>query len=151
MVYAHFWLLWVREPLRAILEMKRVTQKDGYVVAFAEPDYLERVDQPEELIPLGKWQTEALIRQGADPSVGARLGQLFFEAGIRVVETGTIQGQAREPSLEEWALEWQVIESDLKGWIPEPELQKMKRFDREAYEKKTRRLHVPTYYAWGRV
>ena len=79
-VYCHFLLLWVRDPLQALLEMKRLTKQDGYVIAFAEPNYLQRVDAPEELVPLGKWQTEALIQQGADPGLGARLAELFFEA-----------------------------------------------------------------------
>jgi ubiquinone/menaquinone biosynthesis C-methylase UbiE len=150
-VYSHFLLLWVQDPLQALLEMKRVTQKGGYVIAFAEPNYLKRVDQPEELIPLGRWQTASLTRQGADPGLGARLAELFFEARISVVETGTIQGQASEPSIEEWNIEWQVIESDLQGWIPEADMQEMKQLDKRAREKKTRLLHVPTHFAWGRV
>ena len=150
-VYSHFLLLWVRDPLQALREMRRVTQKDGYVIAFAEPNYLQRVDQPEELIPLGKWQTESLVRQGADPSLGARLAELFFEAGISVIETGAIQGQGSEPSPEEWEMEWQVIESDLQGWIPEADLQALKQVDKRAREKKNRVLHVPTHFAWGRV
>jgi SAM-dependent methyltransferase len=150
-VYCHFLLLWVRDPLQALLEMKRVTKHDGYVIAFAEPNYLQRVDAPEELIPLGKWQTESLIQQGADPGLGARLAELFFEAGIAIFETGTIQGPKSEPSPNEWELEWNVIETDLDGWVPEPDIQRMKRLDRRAREQRTRVLHVPTHFAWGQV
>ena len=150
-IYSHFLLLWVHDPLRALLEMKRVTEKDGYVIAFAEPDYLQRVDQPEEVIPLGKWQTESLIRHGADPGLGGRLAELFFEAGINIIETGVIQSQGNEPSSEEWKLEWDVLESDLKGWVPDQDIQKMKRLDQQARRQKTRILHVPTHFAWGRV
>lgn len=151
LVYSHYLLLWVRDPLQALLEMKRVTRSGGYVIAFAEPNYLERVDQPVELIPLGKWQTEALRRQGADPSIGARLAELFFEAGIEIIETGTIQNQEHEPSSEEWEIEWDVIESDLKGSVPEQAILKMKQLDKQAREHKTRLLHVPTHFVWGRV
>lgn len=151
LVYSHFLLLWVRNPLQALQEMKRVTRSGGYVIAFAEPDYLQRVDEPAELIPLGKWQTEALVRQGADPSLGARLAELFFEAGIRIVETGTIQDQNNEPSPAEWEIEWDVIESDLAGWLPDADIQKMKLLDMQAREQKTRVLHVPTHFAWGRI
>ena len=149
--YSHFLLLWVDDPLRALLEMKRVTQKYGYVIAFAEPNYLHRVDQPEGLIPLGKWQTEALIRHGADPGLGGRLAELFFEAGIHIIETGVIQSQGNEFSSEEWKLEWDVLESDLKGWVPDQDIQEMKRVDQQARRQKTRLLHVPTHFAWGRV
>lgn len=150
-VYAHFLLLWVRDPLQALLEMKRVTRRGGYVIAFAEPDYLKRVDEPPELIPLGAWQTQALARQGADPSLGARLAELFFAAQIPIIETGTIQGQRNEPSPEEWELEWAVIESDLTGWHPDADIQEMKQADKQARQMKRRVLHVPTYFAWGHI
>jgi ubiquinone/menaquinone biosynthesis C-methylase UbiE len=150
-VYCHFLLLWVHDPLQALREMKRVTRDNGYVIAFAEPNYLQRVDAPEELIPLGKWQTESLIQQGADPALGARLAELFFEAGIPIIETGTIHGPKDEPSTDEWKMEWDVIETDLDGWVPEPDIQRMKLLDRQAREQKKRVLHVPTHFAWGRA
>ena len=150
-VYSHYLLLWVRAPLQALDEMKRVTRLGGHVIAFAEPNYLERVDQPGKLVQLGEWQTEALTRQGVDPGLGARLADLFFEAGIKIVETGTLQGREREPSLREWEIEWEVIESDLRGWVPEQDIQNLKRLDKKAREEGRRVLHVPTYFAWGRV
>ena len=150
-VYSHFLLLWVGKPLQALLEMKRITQPGGQVIAFAEPDYRQRLDRPEELIRLGEWQTEALARQGADPGLGARLADLFFQAGIRIIETGTIQGREQEPSLNDWEIEWDVIESDLKGWVPKSDILKMKRLDMQAREKGTRLLHVPTHFAWGQI
>lgn len=149
-VYSHFLLLWVGNPLQALQEMKRVTRSGGYVIAFAEPNYADRIDEPIELIRLGEWQTEALVRQGADPSIGARLAELFFEAEISIIESGTIQSQSSEPSAEEWEIEWDVIESDLAGWVPNADIQKMKRLDKQAREQKTRVLHVPTHFAWGR-
>jgi ubiquinone/menaquinone biosynthesis C-methylase UbiE len=150
-VYCHFLLLWVRDPLQALLEMKRITQQNGYVIAFAEPNYLQRIDAPEELIPLGKWQTESLIQQGADPGLGARLAELFFEAEITIVETGTLEDPGNASSPNEWEMEWNVIETDLDGWVPEPDIQRMKRLDQQARERKTRVLHVPTHFAWGQV
>jgi SAM-dependent methyltransferase len=150
-VYSHYLLLWVREPLQALDEMKRVTRLDGHVIAFAEPNYLERVDTPKELVQLGEWQTEALTRQGADPGLGARLADLFFEAGLKILETGTLQGREREPSLREWEIEWEVIESDLRGWVQVQDIQNLKRLDKKAREEGGRVLHVPTYFAWGRV
>lgn len=150
-VYCHFLLLWVRDPLLALHEMKRVAKPGGHVIAFAEPDYLHRVDKPAELIQLGKWQTESLKRQGADPGFGTRLADAFFEAGININETGTIQGVEKEPSLEEWEIEWAVIESDLAGIVPEADIQRMKQVDGQARARGERILHVPTYFAWGQV
>jgi SAM-dependent methyltransferase len=148
-VYCHFLLLWVSEPVRALWEMRRVAKPGGQILAFAEPDYTARVDKPHELALLGPWQAESLRRQGADPGLGARLGDLFFEAGIRLLETGTLQPAEGAPSPEDWELEWVVIESDLAGLIPGRDIQKMKHLDRQARARGERRLHVPTYFAWG--
>jgi ubiquinone/menaquinone biosynthesis C-methylase UbiE len=150
-VYCHFLLLWIRDPLQALLEMKRAAKTGAHILAFAEPDYTRRLDEPRELIPLGQWQAESLRRQGADPSLGARLADLFFKAGIQIVETGTIQNAENDPSQEDWETEWAVIESDLAEFIPGEELHKLKRLDQQARVRGERKLHVPTYFAWGRV
>lgn len=150
-IYCHFLLLWVSNPLQALLEMKRVAKSGAHIIAFAEPDYTARVDEPRELIPLGKWQTESLKRQGADPGLGARLADLFFRAGIELNETGIVQNAENDPSPEEWEVEWAVLESDLAGFIPNGDIQKMKRLDQQAWRRGERRLHVPTYFAWGQA
>lgn len=148
-VYCHFLLLWVRDPLQALLEMKRVAKPNGHIIAFAEPDYLNRIDKPDELSQLGKWQTAALIQQGADPGLGSRLAELFFQAGIKTIETGTIQSGEKEASPEEWEMEWAVIESDLAGSVSDADIQKMKQLDEQARKQRLRVLNVPTYFAWG--
>jgi ubiquinone/menaquinone biosynthesis C-methylase UbiE len=150
-VYCHFLLLWVPDPLQALLQMKRVARPGAYVIAFAEPNYLERVDQPDELIRLGKWQTDSLIKQGADPGLGARLAELFFQAEIGIIETGTIQSVEHEPSPDEWQMEWDVIESDLKGLVADRDIQEMKQLDQRARQRGDRVLHVPTHFALGRA
>lgn len=151
LVYCHFLLLWVADPLQALFEMKRVTRPGGHVIAFAEPDYSNRVDKPIELAPLGKWQADSLRKQGADPGFGARLAESFFEAGIRLIETGAIQGGEGEASPEEWEMEWAVIEADLAGSVPGEDIQNMKLLDKAARGRGERVLHVPTHFAWGRV
>jgi len=148
-VYCHFLLLWANDPLGALLEMKRVTVDKGYIIAFAEPDYTARIDKPEKLVQLGKWQTESLKNQGVDPSFGARLAESFFQAGIRIIETGPIQNVGNEASLDDWEIEWKVIESDLAEMVPKADIQKMKHIDSAARERGERVLNVPTYFAWG--
>ena len=150
--YCHFFLLWVKNPLQALIEMKRVTKPNGYVFALAEPDYTARTDQPDELAILGKLQNESLQRQGADISLGARLADLFFRAGIKIVETGAIQSRENDAlSLEEWQNEWAVIESDLAESVSEKEIARLKKLDEGARLHRTRVLNVPTYFAWGQV
>ena len=150
-VYCHYFLLWVNDPLQAVLEMKRVTSRGGYVLALAEPDYSARVDKPEALRPLGEWQRDALKRQGANPGFGAQLAETFFQAGITLKETGTIQGAEDEPSVREREMEWAVIEADLAESVSSVEIQKMKQLDEDAWERGERVLYVPTYFAWGQV
>ncbi len=149
--FCHFFLLWVRDPLQALLEMKRVTRPGGSILALAEPDYTARVDAPPELRPLGRWQTESLQRQGADVGFGARLAETFFQAGIPLVETGPIQSRGNESAPEEREMEWTVLEADLAGFVPREDIQAMQRLDEQAWANGTRALHVPTYFAWGRV
>ena len=147
-VYCHFLLLWVHDPLQVVREMARVGRS---VLALAEPDYSQRVDEPAALKSLGEWQTEALRRQGANPSFGAMLAETFYEAGIKLIETGPIQGQAVMRSVEDWENEWAVIEADLEGIIPGSDIQKMKKLDEEARQQGKRTLQVPTYFAWGKT
>lgn len=178
-VYCHFLLLWVNNPLQAVSELKRVTRRSGSILALAEPDYTDRVDKPDELAQLGYWQTKSLQRQGADPSFGRRLAETFDQAGIRLMETGPIQsavlsrraeptvasmgkvqsndakagwkGQEMIRSSEQWKQEWEVMEADLAGFIPDEEIHKLKSLDKEAWERGNRILHVPTYFAWGKT
>lgn len=150
LTFCHYLLLWVRDPLEALREMKRVTRPGGSVLALAEPDHAARTDQPEELAPLGRWQTEALRRQGADPALGSRLAGLFRLAGLRTEETGTLQAdRGFIRSAPDHDLEWEVLESDLAGGVPAWELSRLKALDRRAWERGERVLHIPTYFAWG--
>jgi SAM-dependent methyltransferase len=152
LTFCHFLLLWVGDPLAVLLEMKRVTRPGGAVLALAEPDYTARVDRPAALVPLGTWQTEALRAQGADPSIGERLAELFDRAGIRLVETGTLRGRGEPPQTPaERALEWTVLEADLAGRVPTVDLQEMKSIDEEAWRSGRRLLYVPTFFASGRT
>ena len=149
--FCHFLLLWVSNPSKAVAEMKRVTRPSGYILALAEPDYSARVDKPESLSVLGKWQAEALRQQGADTSLGGRLAELFFRAGIEIIETGAIEKSGEDAlTPDEWELEWAVLEADLTGFVPDAEIQKMKVLDKRAWASGERELYVPTYFAWGR-
>ena len=150
--FCHFLLLWVRDPLIALLEMKRVTRPGGAMLALAEPDYDSRRDEPEPLDVLGRWQAESLRRQGADTGLGSRLADLFRQAGIQPVETGTLQADGKRlPNAKERDQEWAVLAADLEGRVSAQELCKMRKLDKQAWERGERVLHVPTYFAWGKA
>ena len=150
--FCHFLLLWVKNPLLVLQEMKRLTRQGGAVLALAEPDYSHRVDLPDALILPGRLQAESLSRQGADVSLGARLADLFQEAGIQVKESGILQGTGlTPPDLSEWEKEWDVLEADLQGFLQPRELAEYKALDRKARLDGSRVLFVPTYFAFGLV
>jgi len=148
----HFLLLWVGDPGRAVREMKRVTRAQGYVLGLAEPDYGARLDRPDDLVILGKWQTTSLQRQGADVTIGRRLARIFDQSGLRILETGAIESwsdKALTPN--EFMNEWEVLREDLAGTVPEAELDRMMELDRQARRNGDRVLRVPTYFACGQV
>jgi ubiquinone/menaquinone biosynthesis C-methylase UbiE len=149
-VYCHFLLLWIAQPLKVVSELKRVARRGGSIIAFAEPDYANRVDKPETLAQIGRRQIESLKRRGADPTFGARLAETFHRAGIKLVETGPIEKSGMNRP-DEWEQEWAMIESDLAESVPVEEIQKMKLMDGEAWARGERVLYVPTYFAFGRV
>ncbi len=148
MTFCHFLLLWVGDPLRALREMSRVTRPGGYVLALAEPDYLHRIDRPQALVSLGRLQTESLRQQGADPGLGLHLAQLFQQAGIGIIETGQLQAAAGPGDAK---LEWDVLENDLSGLVPDDELERWKSLDRQARAQGQRVLFIPTYFAFGKT
>ena len=122
------------------------------MLVLAEPDYGGRIDYPPELAPLGRWQREALKRQGADPEMGRQLGALLTRAGLQAVETGVLGGQwSAAPAPDAHALEWAVVQSDVREVADPAELQRLRGLDEAAWQRGERVLFVPTFYAWGRV
>lgn len=150
--FCHFFLLWARDPLQALREIKRVTRPGGNLLALAEPDYLARLDKPDVLAPLGRWQAESLRRQGADPGLGGHLAELFHQADIPLIETGCLREGRQSPlTSDEWDLEWAVLQADLAGVVPAKELMRLKDLDEKAWLHGERVLNVPTYFAWGQL
>lgn len=108
-IFCHFFLLWISNPVSVLEEMAAATRPGGAVLAFAEPDYGGRIDYPKPLETLGKLQTEALQRQGADPFTGRKLALLFHQAGFEQVETGVMGGfwgsrRSQEDNESEWSM-----------------------------------------------
>lgn len=150
LVYCHYFLLWVSDPLQALCEMRRVTRPGGFILALAEPDYSQRVEEPPELLLPAEWQNEALRRRGAEITIGARLAALFAQAGIVLIESGCLAPRPR-PALDaaELEAEWQQLRQDLAGSIPEETLRFFDRVEERARLHGERYFYVPTWFAWG--
>ncbi|RLC82244.1 MAG: hypothetical protein DRI81_00335 [Chloroflexi bacterium] len=147
----HYLLLWLADPVRGAREMARIVRPGGCVLACAEPDYGGRVDHPPELVPLGRLQAESLRRQGAEPEMGRRLGEIFAAAGLRAT-VGTMAGYwnpSASPNAD-FEAEWAMRERDLAGSLPAQELRRLRSVDRQALADGRRVLFVPTFYAMGR-
>lgn len=146
----HFLLLWLTDPSTALAEMARVTRPGGTLIAFAEPDYGARIDYPPPLDDLGRAQTEALRRQGAQTSTGRALAALFHAAGLQRVQYGLLGGQWQyPPDLQAIEMEWRTLEKDLQGFIPGPQIAEWRALDLAAWQQGRRVLFVPTFYAIG--
>jgi ubiquinone/menaquinone biosynthesis C-methylase UbiE len=150
--YCHFLLLWVKDPLPLLREMKRVTRPGGYLLALAEPDYGGRIDHPPALSRLGQLQTLALQQQGADPYIGRKLAALLRQAGIQQVQSGILGAEwVNTPNPAEANLEWQTLQQDLQNQLSAQEQQRLQEIDARARENGERTLFIPTFFAWGRV
>ncbi|HDQ74148.1 MAG TPA: methyltransferase domain-containing protein [Chloroflexi bacterium] len=153
-VLSHFLLLWLTNPIQGVCEMARVLRPGGYVAACAEPDYGGRVDYPPALASLGRWQAEALRRQGAEPEMGRRLGELFAGAGLQTT-VGVMAGRwdcvgnDAAPPGGDFDTEWSMRQRDLAGLVPPEKLRRWREIDRQALAEGRRVLFVPTFYALG--
>jgi len=154
LILCHFLLLWVKDPVSVVREMRRLTRPGGYVLALAEPDYGGRIDYPFELQALGKMQQASLHQQGANPLIGRQLNDIFFQAGFLSAQSGCLGGEWKQANSEsQGASEWEIIEQDQMALNPAWSLEnmlKLKNLDQEARKKGTRVLFVPTFYAWGK-
>jgi ubiquinone/menaquinone biosynthesis C-methylase UbiE len=151
--FCHFFLLWVEHAGQAVKEMARVTRSGGFVIAMAEPDYGGRIDYPQELASIGRWQSEALEQQGADPLAGRKLRSLFSAAGLQDVEVGILGAQwTQETSENDIDLEWQVLVSDLSD-NPDfmQQINEIKNLEQNTRQDQSRILFVPVFYAIGKV
>ncbi len=150
-VVCHYLLLWLADPAQGVQEMARVVRPAGCVLACAEPDYGGRVDHPPEMVSLGRLQAEALRRQGADPELGRRLGELFVAAGLQAT-VGVMAGRWDLPGSPDagFEAEWAMRERDLAGLVSPGELRRLRSVDRQALADGRRVLFVPTFYALGK-
>ena len=147
----HFLLLWVTDVTHTLEELRRVTSPRGYILALAEPDYGGRIDFPDELSQIGKWQAIALRQQGANPLMGRQLRSLFSGAGLENIEVGVLGGQWHaEKTNRDGELEWDIIQSDLSQNIEFlQQSENLKTLDFTSRRNSQRVLYVPTFYAIG--
>jgi SAM-dependent methyltransferase len=142
----HFVLLWCHDARQVVRELLRVTRSGGAVLCCAEPDYGGRIDYPD--LPLGRWQAEALRREGADPCMGRKLRGLFSVPAVRHAEVGVIPGLWDPATLRsEFDAEWSLWARSLAEVVPAEELAQVKAADLEAVNAGERLVFMPVFYA----
>jgi SAM-dependent methyltransferase len=144
-VTCHFLLLWVTDPARAVHEMARVTQRGGYVLICAEPDYGGRVDWPE--LPIREWQIAGLRRQGAEPTIGRRLRLLLVSAGLRGDVDVLSSLWDANALCANFDLEWAWLARDVGQAVDPAEFARAKVQARTAVDAGARLVFLPIFYA----
>lgn len=148
----HYLLLWLSNPLAVLREMTRVIHPGGYVIALAEPDYAHRIEYPQELQMCSNMQRMALIEQGANPDIGPSLGQLFFSAGLQVIEIGLTGGEwHRSEPTEDTQLEFLVARADIGTLATPDELARWRELSNLSSMQGRRISFLPVFYAVGKL
>lgn len=136
-VFCHYVLLWVRQPILFLEEMKRVLKPGGCLLLFAESDYQARIDTPEEQKQIGNLQNASLEKQGVDLETGRKLAGYLEQIGCTKIMTGVVGGEW-DRSTRSATLEQQVLRSDL---------QKIGVEDIMSSDQAGSLTYIPTFYA----
>jgi len=147
--FCHYLLLWIQNPSELISEMIRVTHKGGYVAFFAEPDYTPDIDIPAEFIELKKIQSDALLREGANPFFGSQLKAFLESASLQNIQSGEYLPIEEQSSHQDASLERKVFKRDYY----QTNQKYNKRFSvfLKAISLSDPSFHTKTYYAFGQV
>jgi SAM-dependent methyltransferase len=94
-VVFHFVLLWLKDPVHVLEEVRRALKPGGAVLVLAEPDLTRREDEPNT--GLGNFLARSVEGAGGCPNAGRLLPEWFGRAGFRY-------------SLRETQPEWVTIE-----------------------------------------
>ena len=88
LVECHYLLLWLRDPIAVLKEMRRLCKIDGTVAILAEPDYDARISFPDSISGATHAQTRALVQQGATANTGRHISFWMKKAGFAEIITG---------------------------------------------------------------
>ncbi len=150
LVYCHYLLLWLQQPINLLREMKRITRRGGWVACFAEPDYNSRIDFPETYSQIGLQQNQSLSKQGINLSIGRQLAQNMRRAGFSNATWGIIGAHHNPDQIAEHnQLEELVLADDLQKLASEEKKSHPGSPYQRDMENEDRIQFIPTFYAYA--
>jgi len=148
--FCHYLLLWIKDPVKIIKEMIRVTKRSGWICCFAEPDYLSRIDFPSPLDQLGQMQNSSLSNQGVNLSTGRNIANWLMQTGLSNIHWGIFGSHQKvENNTINFDSEWETIQRDLEKLYPVEDILKYKEFEHNINSLGIKILFVPTFYAYA--
>ncbi|MFH1422809.1 MAG: class I SAM-dependent methyltransferase [Planctomycetota bacterium] len=144
-VLCHFFLMWVDKLSRVLQEIFRVTKKNGYIIACAEPDYYELIEEPPDCV-MKNFLIESLLFEGADPSTGGKLKEIFSEAGLDCEVGSLTKQQESEELLASFDIRWNVYSriAEKRG----VDISELKEKEFIALKAGTRSFTLPVFWAF---
>lgn len=152
LVFCHYLLLWVYDPIAMLNEIKRVVQKGGWICCFAEPDYLGRIDFPDELKEIGLEQNLGLEKQGVRLDTGRHLVSWLKNSGLSNIRWGILGSHQIESSKRETnAKEWMITKNDLTHHFLPNQIANAEKQYFHIQEEGSQIIFIPTFYAYAQV
>jgi SAM-dependent methyltransferase len=148
-VICHFLLLWVYSPDLILKEFKRITRPGGVIGILAEPDYGSRIDYPHALEKAGVLQRESLLRKGAHPDIGRKIGELFGKSDCVNISTGIMGSFQNNTILSNLESEQSILKSDLADLLTPAKINDLLDLDNFARQNQSRVHFIPTFFGWG--
>ena len=145
-VFCHYFFIWKEKPFKALMELKRVCKKGGFIVALAEPDYYGWIEHPN--LELGEYFIKTIEKEGGDPHIGKKLLSIFSSAGLDTeifINTRAWPMEEIEGCIEN---DWNIILAE--DLINKEEFERKIEDEKKFIQDKIRMIAFPVFTAIGK-
>jgi ubiquinone/menaquinone biosynthesis C-methylase UbiE len=142
----HFVLMWVKNPYKAVFEMKRVVKPGGWIICASEPDYGAKIDYPDEFNAADA-TVRAIRNEGADPYFGRKLKAVMSSQGLTPKMGVSTDLWDDKTMRREFEHVWKFSEMTAKGTMMKNWVKSIRKKDEEALNNGTRITLLPLFWA----